>query len=169
MTQTTTATQTYTVLDIRKTFESFEADLRIIARRTNKWSMPYVDDIFHDILALAEEKHLSTVDIVLSAADGAVVKATKFRVNADGSAMSGDRAGGNDWQDLAGTSLSVVLSYSSSWRNLSDAAKVEFRRGKGFKIGWGPSGIDTTYAHLKKASGQLYASTGYELQKENYS
>lgn len=169
MTHTTTATRTYTVLDIRKTFEAFEADLRIIARRTNKWSMPYVDDVFHDILALAEGKYLSTVDIVLTAADGAVVKATKFRVNAEGSAMTGDRAGGNDWQDLDGTSLTVVLSYTSSWHSLSDAAKVEFRRSKGFKVRWGPSGIDTTYAHLTKANGQLYASTGYELQKENYS
>ena len=43
---TTTKTSTYTVLDIRKTFEGCEADIRTIARRTGKWTMEYVDKLF---------------------------------------------------------------------------------------------------------------------------
>ena len=51
---TNTITGTYTVIDIRKTFEGCEADIRTIARRTGKWTMGYVDDLFHDIIELAE-------------------------------------------------------------------------------------------------------------------
>jgi len=53
-----TNTNTYTVVDIRKTFENCEADIRTIARRTNKWSMGDVDDILHDIIKLAESGYL---------------------------------------------------------------------------------------------------------------
>ena len=55
-----TTTSTYTVTDIRKTFESLDADIRTIARRTGKWDMDYVDKVFHDILILAENKYLKS-------------------------------------------------------------------------------------------------------------
>jgi hypothetical protein len=53
------------VVDIRKTFEGFEADLRMIARRTEKWNSDYVDKVFHDVIKLAEAKYLRSVSIIL--------------------------------------------------------------------------------------------------------
>ena len=70
---TTTKTSTYTVLDIRKTFEGCEADIRTIARRTGKWTMEYVDKLFYDILLLAENEYFR----------GKIYKILKNQIEAD--------------------------------------------------------------------------------------
>ncbi len=165
-----TITSTYTVTDIRKTFESLDADIRTIARRTGKWDMNYVDRVFHDILALAENRYLKSVDIVLTNDDtGAVIRASKFIVNSNGTASSGERAGqNNEWANIPNTSLSVILSYTQEWHNLSEESKRKFQTDNFFKIGWVASSIDNTFPHLTSSQAQLYASKGYELQKNNY-
>ncbi len=168
MYNTATNTSTYTVVDIRKTFEGCEADIRMIARRTGKWSMDYVDKFFHDILKLAEEEYLHSVDIVLLDTNDNVIRATKFVVNGSGTAITSDRAGANDWIDIPDTSLSVILSYTSKWHSLTEEQKSKFQIDKGFKIGWVSSNIDNSFSHLTQSNGQLYASKGYELQKTIY-
>lgn len=165
---TNTQTNTYTVVDIRKTFEGFEADLRMIARRTGKWSMEYVDSVIYDIIRLAESKYLSQIDITLLSSADTPVRAARYTVNESGSAITGSRAGGNDWPDTVGTRLQVILWYTSSWHNLTPESQQRFCADKGFKIGWVTSRIDTTYTHLQQEQGQLYASKGYELSKLNF-
>ena len=79
---TTTRTSTYTVTDIRKTFENCIADIRMIARRTGKWDINYVDRLGKDILKLAENKYLSCVTIILKRNNtNYQVRAAKFTVN----------------------------------------------------------------------------------------
>jgi hypothetical protein len=168
MYSTTTNTSTYTVVDIRKTFESCEADIRMIARRTGKWSMTYVDQIFHDIIKLAEEEYLHSVDITLLDATDKVIRATKFVVNANGTAITSDRAGANDWTDIPNTRLSVILSYTPKWHSLTDEQRSKFQSENSFQIGWVSSSIDNSFPHLIKSQGQLYASKGFELQKTSY-
>ncbi len=168
MSITTTKTATYTVADIRKTFEGFEADLRMIARRTGKWSIEHASDIAYDIIKCAENKYLREVSIILVNAEEKPLRAAKFKVNADGSAITSDRAGANDWEDIPNTSLKVVLGYSTNWQNLSEVQQNKFQLENGFKIKWGPSTINTAFSHLSKTQGQLYASNGFELQKEVY-
>lgn len=165
---TTTKTSTYTVLDIRKTFEGCEADIRTIARRTGKWSIEDVDRIFHDILLLAENDYLHSVDIVLlENGTNNVLKASKFLVNTLGNASESERAGkNNDWTDVPDTHLSVILAYTQKWKNLSTENRANFL--KNFKVSWSPTSIDNTFPHLSKNNAQLYASKGYELQKTNY-
>jgi hypothetical protein len=163
-----TITKTYTVVDIRKTFEGLNADMRMIARRTAKWSSDYVDNIMYDIMKLAENKYLLSVDIILRDSNNITIQAAKFIINEDGKATTGDRAGGNNWSDLPNTSLTVILSYSSIWKTLSDIEKDNFRKSNDFKIPWVPSDIDNSFPNLRKSKEQLYASNGYELQKENY-
>lgn len=65
MYNTITNTGTYTVTDIRKTFEGFNADFRMIAARTGKKSISEVDAFVNDIMIWAETKYLSYVDIAL--------------------------------------------------------------------------------------------------------
>lgn len=162
-----TYTTTYTVVDIRKAFESFEADLRMIARRTEKWTTAYVDNIFYDIIKLAESKYLSRISITLNDSTK-VVQATRYTVNEAGTSISGARAGGNDWANIPGTYLSVTLEYSSTWHALSKEAKELFQKNNSFKISWGPSTIDTNFPNLTKQAGQTYASNGYEITKDNF-
>ena len=168
MYNTQTRTSTYTVIDIRKTFENCEADIRMIARRTDKWTMPYVDQLFHDIIKLAEEEYLKSVDIILLDTADRVLQATKFVVNASGTATSSARAGANDWSDIPNTRLSVILSYTQKWLDLSTDQKSKFQRENSFEINWISSNIDNSYPHLTKSQGQLYASKGFELQKSTY-
>ena len=88
---TTTKTSTYTVTDIRKTFENCIADIRMIARRTGKWDTTYVDRLSRDILKLAENKYLSSVTIILKRRNtGYQIRAAKFTVNASGTTNEGD-------------------------------------------------------------------------------
>lgn len=168
MYSTSTNTSTYTVVDIRKVFESCEADLRIIARRTGKWNMVYTEKVIHDIVKMAENGYLKSVDIVLQNSFGTVIRAAKFVVNPNGTSTSGDRAGLNDWVEIPDTSLTVILSYTPEWKNLTGEQKNKFMTENDFQISWVNSEIDNTFPHLNKVFGQLYASKGYELQKENY-
>lgn len=170
MYSTQTNTNTYTVTDIKKTFENCEADIRTIARRTDKWSTDYVDKIMHDIIKLAENKYLDTVSIALKRrSNDYILRAAKFKINEDGSKTDSDRAGrNNDWENIDNTYLSVYLSYSLKWHRLSDQQKKDFCATNDFKIGWTVTSDDTTFSHLGSSNAQLYASKGYELQKTNY-
>lgn len=165
---TNTQTNTYTVVDIRKTFEGFDADLRMISRRTGKWSSDYVDNIVHDIIRLAEARYLSQVDITLLNSTGVAVRASRYIVNEAGSTITGTRAGGNDWPNLLDTHLQVILWYTSAWHSLTAEKQQQFCTTNGFKVGWSTSQIDTSYSHLQQEQAQLYASKGYELSKQNF-
>lgn len=169
MYNTRTNTNTYTVVDIRKTFENCEADIRTIARRTGKWSMDYVDKIIHDILKLAENGYLVEVSIALKDEYNTVKRATKFSTNENGNSNNSDRPGqNNDWENIANTHLTVYLSYSSKWHELTEQQKKDFQINNYFKIGWTTTSDDTSFSHLKSGNAQLYANKGYELQKTNF-
>lgn len=155
MYSTITNSATYTVIDIRKTFEGCEADIRMIARRTGKWSMTYVDQVFHDIIKLAESEYIKSVDIVLLDATDKVIRATKFVVNPNGSAIMSDRAGANDWTDIPNTRLSVILSYTSKWFALGEEQRVKFQKDNAFQISWVTSNIDNSFPLLQQSQGQL--------------
>lgn len=167
---TRTNTSTYTIVDIRKTFENCEADLRTIARRTGKWSQEYVNNLMHDIIKLAENGYLDIVSIALKRSpDNYIIRAAKFTVNINGSALDSDRAGkNNDWENLENTYLSVYLSYTSEWHKLSSIDKSDFYRNNNFRLNWTPTSDDISFSHLSSSNAQLYGSKGYELQKTNF-
>jgi hypothetical protein len=166
---TYTSTSTYTVVDIRKTFEGFSADFRMIAARTEKMPLSLVEDITHDILKLAEAKYLDYVDITLvNQSTSKPVRAVRFKVDENGKAVQSDRAGSNDWQNINGTYLTVIASTNSAWRKLTAEQQTEFKAKNSFKRTWPATDIDNSYTHLSKSGAQLYGSNGYELKKENY-
>lgn len=169
MYNTRTNTNTYTVVDIRKTFENCEADIRTIARRTGKWSMDYVDNLMHDILKLAESGYLSTVSIALKDNYNHVKRATKFTINESGGAVDSARPGqNNDWENITNTHLVVYLSYSFKWNALTEQQRVDFQTNNYFRISWTTTNDDTSFSHLNSGNAQLYANKGYELQKTNF-
>lgn len=164
-----TTTKTYTVLDIRKTFESLEADIRTIVRRTNTWDISYVDDVLHDVLAFAENEYLATVDVTQLDENDKPLHAVRYTINANGIVSSGDRAGqNNDWIEVANSKLVVILSHSPKWKIMTPALQQAFMANNGFKINWVPSKINTRYPGLTPTQAQTYASNGYELSKRNF-
>lgn len=164
-----TYTNTYTVVDIRRTFENFVADVKMIARKTGKWSQSFAEEVCHDIVKLAEMKYLSSIDITLLNSDDKAIQAVRFKVASDGRTMKGDRAGKNYWPDIPNTHLTAILSYNSSWHALSQEQKRKICEDNGFKVNWTSSSIDTSYAHLTPENAQTYGSKGYELLKTNFS
>lgn len=168
MYNTVTNTATYTVVDIRKTFEGFSADLRMIAARTGKATISEVENYLHDIMAWAENKYLKYVDITLVDVFNNPLKAVRFSVDENGKAIQSERAGNNDWQNLLNTKLVVIVMNNDSWNNMSSIEKENFKRTNNFIESWSPSSINNSYSHLSKENAQLYASKGYELRKENF-
>lgn len=168
MYNTFTNTTTYTVIDIRKTFEGFSADFRMIARRTEKKSVEEVENYIHDILAWAENKYLSYVDITLVDSNNKPLKASRYEVDENGKATQGERAGNNDWQNIPNSKLMIIVMNKDSWNKMPFEEQEKFKQTNSFKVSWGPSQIDNSYNHLSKDSAQLYASKGYEIQKTNF-
>jgi Bacterial HORMA domain family 1 len=168
MFNTVTNTTTYTVVDIRKTFEGFSADLRMIATRTGKKSIEEVEKYLHDIMAWAENKLLSYVDITLIDINNKPIKAVRYSVDENGKAIQGERAGNNDWQNIPNSKLMIIVMNKDSWNKMTASEQDKFKETNNFKLTWGPSQIDNSYNHLSKDNAQLYASKGYELQKVNY-
>ena len=163
---TYTQTTTRTVTDVQQTFRSFKADLGMIAMRTGKWTQNEVDLYFSDILKLAEQDYLTRVDIILHESyTGKPFQVATFTVNNDGTTPEGGRAGGNDWPNQTNTYLSVLLHYSAEWWKLSlDERGTAKSKLKGQ---WTTSSVDSSYPHLTPEKAQLYATNGYELQKQN--
>lgn len=164
-----TTTKTYTVIDIRKTFESLEADIRTIVRRTNAWDIQYMNDVLHDVLALAENEYLATLDIAQLDTNSKPLHAVRYTTNPNGIVSSGDRAGqNNDWVEVPNSRLVVILSYTSKWQKMNEVQRIDFRTANDFKINWVHSDIDTRYPGLTSSQAQTYASNGYELTKKNF-
>ena len=168
MYNTITNTTTYTVLDIRKTFEGFSADFRMIAARTGKKSISEVENYLHDIMAWAENKHLLYVDITLIDSANRPIKATRYSVDENGKAIQSERPGNNDWQNMPNSQLMVIIMNKYSWNKMPLEDQNKFKQENNFKLSWSPSQIDNSYKHLTKEIAQLYASKGYELKKENF-
>lgn len=162
------STSTYTVVDIRKTFEGFSADFRMIAARTEKMTSRDVESTLHDIMAWAESKYLEYVDITLLDQNNKPIRAARYTVDEKGKAVQSDRAGGNNWPNVANTHLTVIVKNNKAWDSLTQEQQSKFEKDNGFKRNWGPSSIDNSYSHLSKSGAQLYGSNGYELKKDNF-
>ncbi|UOG77419.1 hypothetical protein MTX78_23575 (plasmid) [Hymenobacter tibetensis] len=151
---------------MQKTFQGFKADMGMIAMRTGKWTQEKVDFYFHDVLKLAEQFYLKRVDIILhNTLTGDPIRVATYTVNNDGSAMEGGRAGGNDWPNQTNTHLSLLLHYTTEWGKLTPAQQSDFR--SKLNANWSPSTINSNYPNLTREAAQLYATNGYELQKQN--
>ena len=166
---TKTNTNTYTVIDIRKTFENCEADIRTIARRTGKWTMDYVDNLMHDVLKLAENGYIAKVSIALKDNNDTVKRATKFTINESGNNSDSARPGqNNDWENIANTHLSVYLAYTTKWHALTEQQKKDFQSNNYFRIVWTTTTDDTSFSHLNSGTAQLYANKGKKKKKTNF-
>jgi hypothetical protein len=169
MYSTYTNTGTYTLTDIKKTFEGFSADFRMIATRTGKRTISEVEAFINDIMIWAETKNLDYIDIALLNAELKPLKAVRYSVDENGKANQSDRAGNNnDWQNLPNTDLRVVVNLNTKWNSLTQEHQDKFMTDNSFKYRWGILDFNNSYNHLTKDDAQLYASKGYELKKENF-
>lgn len=162
MSQTRTASATYTVADIENVVRRVKADLVMIADSTGAWTAAKVADYAHDIEVLAKAEYLKYVDVTLMS-NGVEVKAVRFNVDTDAGGLTSSRPGGVLWPKVAGAHLRVVLGYTDTYTS----AAREATKGK-LKIGWGPSTADTSHASLISSGGRNYASNAYGMQRKDW-
>ncbi|MCY4618747.1 MAG: hypothetical protein OXD50_09395 [Chloroflexi bacterium] len=161
-TETTTATQTYTTVDIEKVVRRFTADMVMIASSTGAITEAEARDYAHDVEALAKAGFLRKVDITLLSC-GIEVTAVTYVVNTSAGELTTSRPGGVLWRRVSAPHLRIVLFYTSSY----DGDARESMR-KHLKVEWVPTSEDTSHFTLKQVAGRDYASNGWGLQRTDF-
>lgn len=162
MSQTRTASATYTVVDIENVVRRVKADLFMIADSTGAWTAAKAADYAFDIEILAKAGYLKYIDVTLMS-NGFEVKAVRFDVDTDAGSLTSSRPGGVLWPRVVGGHLRIVLGYTDSYTNAArDATKSKL------KIAWGPSTADTSHVSLISSGGRNYASNAYGMQRKDW-
>lgn len=162
MSYSTSATYTYSVVDIEAVMRRFSADIIMIAQSTQAITEAAARDYAHDVELLAKHGYLRIVDLTLLSGS-AEVCAAQYVVNTDAGGLTASRPGGVLWPRVANPFLRITLYYTSAY----DAAARAALRGS-LKIGWVPSTADTSHAALPQSGGRDYASNGWGLQRKDY-
>ena len=158
---------TYTVVDVRRVFESFQADLSMLTARTGLWENDYTEKITSDVLLFASKDYLEHVSIVLCNESNNRIRMKKYRVETtEASSWGTDRPGGNNWPATPKGCLSVVLHYSSKFLSRSDSEKENFK--KQCHFWWSPSSLDTSTSGMVLNKTKRYSSNGYGLLCQDY-
>ncbi len=149
-----------------KLFQSISADFKIIARKTELWQPPYCEKILHDIGLLLENDCLAKIYLILKGQNGETLRCNLYEINYNQTCNTDDRPGGNDWDNLGGTHLTVVLSYTTLWRNMTEPSKSNFI--SNLKIGWTTSFENLNFVNLTKSQSKNFSSTSNFIQRIDY-
>ena len=162
MSQTRTASATFTVVDIEKVVRRVKSDLVMIADSTGAWTAAKVIDYAHDVELLAKAGYLEYVDVTLLS-NGIELKAVRFDVDTDAGSLTSSRPGGVLWPKVAGANLRIVLGYTDAYTNSARQAMKEK-----LNIPWGPTNADTTHARLLSSGGRDYSSNAYGMRRTDW-
>ena len=156
-----TTTQTYTRTDIRRVFENFQADLQMLAVRTQAMELDHALNCAHDVCVMAQAECLSRVHVQLLDAAEKPIRVHRFSVNKDILSES-ERPGGNRWPCLPSGTLCVIV-------ECSDIQQVEKLQASGkLQLNWSPSTLSTDYSGMRNDGGRLYSSSTYGLRRETF-
>jgi hypothetical protein len=162
MSQTRTASATYTTMDIENVVRRMKADLAMIADSTGAWTAQQAADYAYDIEVLAKAGYLAWVDVTLLQY-GIELKAVRFDVDTDAGALTTSRPGGVLWPRVSGANLRIVISYTDAYT--SEAREATRKK---LKIGWTTSYDDTSHSSLNSSGGRNYASNAYGMQRKDW-
>lgn len=163
MSETYSATETYTTADIEVVMRRVTADLVMIAASTGAVTEEKARDWAHDVEVLAKNGYLRMVDLTLSSF-GIEQKATRFIANSESGELTMSRPGGVRWPRLDNPDLRIILFYTDAY----DSAAREKMRSK-LRISWCSTDADTSHSSLKSNAGRDYVSNGYGMQRKDYS
>lgn len=162
MSNTYTSTSTYSVVDVENVVRRFAADIVMIANSTGAMSESMARNYAKDIEALAKGGYLQAVDLTLLK-HGLELRAVRYDVNTDASALNSSRPGGVMWPREPDGKLRVIVWYTSAY---DDSAREEMK-GK-LEISWGPSSDDTSHSGLRQQNSRDYASGGFGMQRKDF-
>ncbi len=156
-----TITQTYTRTDIRKVFENFQANLQMLAIRTQAMGLEHAQNHAYDILLMAQEECLSDVHVQLYDFYGHLVRVYRYSV-VGGIVSDSQRPGENRWPRLPNGTLCVLI-------KCSDNQKFEkLKQSRKLKLNWGPSSLSTNDSGMRNDGVRLYSSNNYGLQRNTF-
>lgn len=142
------------------------ADIKIIARKTELWDMEYCDKVISDLSVLVSSDYLSVIHIILNNDREEVIRANKYVLEAN-PVNQRDLPGGNDWDNLGGTKLIVVLSYTEKWHKLDYSSKNLINRQE-LKIDWYPSSTNLSFPNLKGVNNKKFSSANYSIKRTDF-
>ena len=156
-----TATGTYTLVDVRRVFENFEADLRMIVRRTGTNTQDWAEKTAADVLLFAGGDYLSQVSVVLFDRWGNRKAMKWYQVDKAAGEWESDLPGGNRWPRLDSPSLSVVVHLNARWYAESAAAQSAVSSQQNHT--WVDSSVDTSDRGMVRKGSRRYGSNAYGL------
>src|SRR5882672_3326903 len=160
MTQTATATTTYSTVDEENVVKNFAADLRMIAESSGTWTRAMVDSYVADIQYMAKNKYLEYVDITLLH-QGVEQIAARYLVNDNSGELTASRPGGVKWPRLSGATLRIVVGNTAKWtQDPPDRTQ--------FKNIWQPTAEDISHSKLKARAGRTFTSNAYGFERKDY-
>ncbi len=162
MSQTRTASATYTVADVENVVRRTKADLVMIGDSTGAWTPSEATNHAHDIEVLAKGGYLAWVDVTLLS-NGVEVKAVRYAVDINAGSLTTSRPGGVLWPRVAGAELRVVVGPTDAYTAAArDATKSKLT------LEWGSSNADTSHANLNSSGGRNYVSNAYGMQRKDW-
>ncbi len=156
-----TITQTYTRIDIRNVIEAFQADLLMLAFRTQAMEIKRAKENGKDVLQMALAECLDRIDIQLYDFNGVLVRAHKYTVHR-GILRSTERPGDNAWPCLPNGSLECIVTYS----DLQKSKKL--KESGNLILNWKSPSLSTDYTGMQNVSSRYYTSQNYGLQREAF-
>lgn len=163
MSQTYTATETYSVADVEIVMRRVTADLVMIASSSGAVTEDTARDWGHDIEVLAKNGYLRMVDLTLMS-NGIEKKATRFEVNTAAGDFTMSRPGGVLWPKVPNPDLRIVLFHTATYN-----AAAKEKMCKKLKCSWAPTTADTSHSMLTSTAGRDYVSNGYGMQRRDFS
>ena len=156
-----TITQTYTQTDIRKVFEHFQADLQMLALRTQAMELDHAQNCAEDVVLMAKKGCLEYVHIHLYDTYGNRIKVHRYSVEKN-TLSDSQRPGGNKWPCLPDGNLCVIVQYS-------DAQQADKLKDSGsLKLNWTDSSLSTNYSGMQNDGERLYTSNSYGLRRDTF-
>lgn len=156
-----TMTQTYTRTDIRKVFENFQANLQMLALRTQAMELDHARKCADDVCLMAQEDCLKYVHVQLYDVYGNLVRVHRYTVEKDITSIS-QRPGGNRWPCLPNGTLCVIVTYS-------DGQKLEnLKRSGNLRLPWTSSSLSTDYSRMRNEGASFYSSNSYGLRRDAF-
>jgi hypothetical protein len=151
------------VADIGKVIDCFAADLDMNAQSTGLLTWEDARRSADDVKLMAQKGYLLEANIVLEDGSGNIIRGAKYEVAIDASTLIAQRPGNNLWPRTPGGQLYVVVRYSQTWRNLTDAQRTAFRKTLGST--WSSSSTDLSFPGLTRFSDRNYVSNGWGMTK----
>ena len=158
-----TITRTHTTTDIRKVLEKFQADLQMLAVRTQAMTLDHAQKCAHDISLMAQEKCLEHVHVQLRDTYGHLIRVHRYSVKEDILSDS-QRPGENRWPCVPDGTLCVLVDVEYS----DDQRLENLKRSGKLKLNWSTSFLSTNYSGMQNDGARLYSSNSYGWQRDTF-